>query len=119
MVWFLLSLVIALILLNLLIAVIGWLFEDILGTYVESNQLAKAQLLASLQCINLSKKQDTSLTDKCLVTSFYPTLPGEEQTSNSKPRLVNSQGIEEEEEDETISDGISTQMTVRSKQTKR
>lgn len=41
-VWFVLSLIITLIVLNLLIAVISWLFEEVLSTYVESNQLAKA-----------------------------------------------------------------------------
>jgi len=72
-----LSLIIALILLNLLIAVIGWLFEDILERYVESNQLAKAQLIASVQNISLSRKHDTSIRDKILIASFYPSFKGE------------------------------------------
>jgi hypothetical protein len=74
-VWFLLSLIIALILLNLLVAVIGWLFEAILEAYVESNQLAKVQLLSVVQNVIVGRKKDASIADKFIVTAFFPSLP--------------------------------------------
>jgi hypothetical protein len=101
-VWFILSLLIALIILNLLVAVIGWLFESVLENYVSSNQMAKAQLLSSVQNINLSMKKDTSIEDKFLVTVFYPSLENENEL-----RQEIEQSSEFVLEDEKVSDSDS------------
>jgi hypothetical protein len=103
-VWFILSLLIALIILNLLVAVIGWLFESVLQNYVASNQMAKAQLLSSVQNISLSVKKDTSIVDKFLVTVFYPSLENENEERKESEKASKIEFEEEKTSDSESND---------------
>lgn len=108
-VWFILSLIIALILLNLLVAVIGWLFEEILEAYVQSNQLAKAQLLSVVQNIMVGRTKDTSIADKFLVTAFYPSMEGELDHFENRQKKVFIEQDYNEHLDSSVSDSFDTQ----------
>lgn len=108
-VWFILSLIIALILLNLLVAVIGWLFEEILEAYVQSNQLAKAQLLSVVQNIMVGRIKDTSIADKFLVTAFYPSMEGELEHFENRQKKVFIEQDYNELLDSSVSDSSDTQ----------
>ncbi len=110
--WFILSLLIALIILNLLVAVIGWLFESVLQNYVASNQMAKAQLLSSVQNISLSVKKDTSIEDKFLVTVFYPSLENENEERKESEKASKIEFEEEKTSDSESNDEGHSNRTV-------